>query len=71
MTMLCLGVKCWKLAFHLSAVSEVGGEIPNRLLNLNSVWILVLAVGGERMSHCKACVRSVATRFTGVCFACV
>jgi hypothetical protein len=65
MAMFCLGIQDWKLAFHLPSVSEVGGEILYRLLILNSVWILVLAIEGEGTSHCEACVRSVATRFAG------
>lgn len=47
----------------LPAVSEVCGEILFRLLILISVWILILAVESEGTSHCKVCVRSVATRF--------
>jgi hypothetical protein len=49
----------------LPMVSLVGGGILFRLLIPNSVWILVLAVEGERLPHCDVCVGSVATRFAG------
>jgi hypothetical protein len=62
MKMLHLGIKGWELVFHLPAVSEVGGGILFRLLILNSVLTLILAVEGKGLRHYDACLWSIATR---------
>jgi uncharacterized RDD family membrane protein YckC len=58
-----LNIEGCKLVFRLSAVSEVGIEIPFGLRILKSFWILLPAVEGEELYACNACVGSVATRF--------
>jgi hypothetical protein len=65
MKTLHLGIKGWKLVFHLPAVIEVGCGILFRLLILSSVWTLLLAVENEGLPHYEACLRSVTTRLLG------
>jgi hypothetical protein len=66
MLMFLLGIEGWKFVFSLLAASEVGGGILLRLLALNSIKILILAVEREGPSFCNACVGSVTTRFVWV-----
>jgi hypothetical protein len=62
MKMLHIGIKGWELVFCLPAVSEVDGGILFRLLILNSVLTLILAVEANGVPHYDMCLGSIATR---------